>query len=89
MTEEELKEKLYKDLKDVLDINSVINFLVDMSEGLYMKGVETGIAMGNSSQLTKAKELIKALIDDFEALDGEQVRELKTVKEAEQFLKGR
>ena len=38
-------------------------------------------------QLTKAKELIQDLIDSLEVIDGEQIRELKVVKEAEQFIK--
>ena len=38
-------------------------------------------------ELVKAKEIIKTLIDDLAAADGEQIRELKAVKEAEQFLK--
>lgn len=38
-------------------------------------------------QLTKAKEIIKNLIDDLVAIDGEEIKELKTVKEAEQFIK--
>lgn len=38
-------------------------------------------------QLDKAKELIKSLVDDLEIIDGEQTRKLKSVKEAEQFLK--
>lgn len=38
-------------------------------------------------QLTKAKEIIKNLIDDLAAIDGEEIKELKTVKEAEQFIK--
>lgn len=37
-------------------------------------------------QLTKAREIIKNLTDDLITVDGEQVRELKAVKEAEQFL---
>lgn len=37
-------------------------------------------------QLTKAKEIIKNLIDDLTAIDGEEIRELEAVKEAEQFL---
>lgn len=37
-------------------------------------------------QLNKAKELIQDLIDSLEVIDGEQIRELKVVKEAEQFL---
>lgn len=39
-----------------------------------------------NSQLFKAKEIIKNLVDSLIAIDGEQVRELKIVKEAEQFL---
>lgn len=39
-------------------------------------------------QLNKAKELIQDLIDSLEVIDGEQIRELKVVKEAEQFLNG-
>ena len=38
-------------------------------------------------QLTKAKEIIKNLIDDLIAIDGEQTRELDAIKKAEQFLK--
>ena len=38
-------------------------------------------------QLIKAKEIIKNLIDDLTAIDGEEIRELEAVKEAEQFLK--
>lgn len=34
-------------------------------------------------QLTKAKEIIKNLIDDLTAIDGEEIRELEAVKEAE------
>lgn len=37
-------------------------------------------------QLTKAKEIIKKLIDDLTVIDGEEIRELEAVKEAEQFL---
>ncbi len=38
-------------------------------------------------ELVKAKEIIKTLIDDLAAADGEQIRELKEIKEVEQFLK--
>jgi hypothetical protein len=37
-------------------------------------------------QLTKAKEIIKNLVDSLIVIDGEQIKELDTVKEAEQFL---
>lgn len=40
------------------------------------------------SKLTKAKEIIKNLLDDLLTIDGEQTRELKAAKEAEQFLNG-
>lgn len=36
--------------------------------------------------LEKAREIIKNLIDSLITIDGEQVRELRAVKEAEQFL---
>ena len=39
-----------------------------------------------NAKLTKAKELIQNLIDSLEVIDGDQIRELKVVKEAEQFL---
>ena len=35
---------------------------------------------------TELKEIIKNLIDDLTAIDGEEIRELEAVKEAEQFL---
>ena len=38
------------------------------------------------TDFNKAKELIQDLIDSIEVIDGEQIRELKVVKEAEQFL---
>ena len=55
--------------------------------------LEVLIAVGNTctkglnKQLTKVKELIQNLIDSLEVIDGEQIRELKVVKEAEQFLR--
>lgn len=42
--------------------------------------------MTEEKQLTKAKEIIKNLVDSLIAIDGEQIKELKPVKEAEQFL---
>ena len=39
------------------------------------------------TDFNKAKELIQDLIDSLEVIDGEQIRELKVVKEAEQFIK--
>ena len=39
------------------------------------------------TDFNKAKELIQDLIASLEVIDGEQIRELKVVKEAEQFLR--
>ena len=49
------------------------------------KGAEFGYIKGNK-QLTKTKKIIQDLIDSLEIIDGEQIRELKVVKEAERFL---
>lgn len=50
------------------------------------KGAEFGYNKYNT-ELSKAKELIQDLIDSLEVIDGEQIRELKVVKEAEQFIR--
>lgn len=39
-----------------------------------------------NKQLTKAKEVIKSLLDALMTIDGEQIRELSAVQVAEQFL---
>lgn len=36
--------------------------------------------------LSKAKEIMKTMIEDLEVIDGEQTKELESVQEAEQFL---
>ena len=51
----------------------------------YQKGAEFGYNKANG-RFTKAKEVIKNLIDSLMAIDGEQIRELSVVKEAEQLL---
>lgn len=38
-------------------------------------------------KLTQAKEIIKNLIDNLTVIDGDEIKELETVKEAEQFIK--
>ena len=49
------------------------------------KGAEFGYNKCNA-KLVKAKEIIQDLINSLEVIDGEQIRELKVVKEAEQFI---
>lgn len=46
-----------------------------------------GFKEGMEFVYTKAKDIIESLIETLEAVDGEQVEELKTVKKAKQFLK--
>ena len=46
-----------------------------------------GFKEGMSFVFTKAKGIIENLIETLEVIDGEQVEELKTVKEAKRFLK--
>lgn len=46
-----------------------------------------GFKEGMEFVYTKAKGIIESLIETLEVIDGEQVEELKTVKEAEKFLK--
>lgn len=45
-----------------------------------------GFKEGMDFVYTKAKGIIESLIETLEVVDGEQVEELKTVKEAEKFL---
>ena len=44
------------------------------------------LLMGVEFGYNKVKEIIKELIDDWMSLEGEEVRELKSVKEAEELL---
>ena len=46
-----------------------------------------GFKEGMSFVYTKAKNIIERLIETLITVDGEQVEELKVVKEAEKFLK--
>ena len=54
------------------------------------EAVETTLKLHSKfmkSKLTKAKEIIQTLIDSLEVSEGEEIKESKVVKEAEQFLK--
>ena len=57
------------------------------AEQAYIAGAEESEQL--KQQIEKAKEIIKNLSDTLEVIDGEQIRELKVVKEAEQFLNRR
>lgn len=47
-----------------------------------------GFKEGMSFVYIKAKEIIENLIETLSTVEGEQIEELKVVKEAEKFLKG-
>lgn len=46
MTEEELKEKMDKDLEEVFNVKSIIDFQFDLMQKAYTKGLETGLKAG-------------------------------------------
>lgn len=54
--------------------------------GLYQIGMASEIDK-RERVIVEAKEIIEKLLDNLTAIDGEQIRELKVVREAEQFLK--
>ena len=93
MTEDELKNRISMALKDpVLQQGFEVICKKNMELHLDIKALEEADniniihCMKVNGQLLKAKEIIKNLIDSLIAIDGEQVKELKIVKEAEQFL---
>lgn len=46
MTEEELREKMNKDLDEAFNVKSIIDFQFDLLQKAYTKGLETGIEAG-------------------------------------------
>lgn len=74
-------KELQEEIAELKEKNKSYEKIIDNSSTTLMRE-----RLKNYKQLTKAKELIQILIDDLEAIDGEQIRELKDVKEAEQFL---
>ena len=44
------------------------------------------LLMGVEFGYNKVKEIIKELIDDWMSMEGDEIRELKSVKEAEELL---
>lgn len=54
--------------------------------GVYQIGMASEIDK-RERVILEAKEIIEKLLDNLTAIDGEQIRELKVVREAEQFLK--
>ena len=99
MTKDELKNRISMALKDPIlqqgfeiickenaELKEEVKNIEDLATVAYMQGAESQKKKADK-QLAKAKEIIKNLIDDLTAIDGEQIRELEAVKEAEQFLK--
>ena len=79
---------LYDDLPYTNDSKAIEQAFEDGAEFGYNKAfVEADKNLkAIFTDFNKAKELIQDLIDSLEVIDGEQIRELKVVKEAEQFL---
>ncbi len=50
MTEEELKEKMDKDLNEVFDVKNIIDFQFDLLQKAYLKGIETGMKISSSEK---------------------------------------
>lgn len=48
MTEEELKEKMKKDLDEVLNVKNIIDFHFDLLQKTYVKGLETGLKVNET-----------------------------------------
>jgi len=46
MNETELREKMDKDLKEVFNVDNIINFQFDLMQKAYLKGLETGMKIG-------------------------------------------
>lgn len=98
MTKEMYEDLLGRNKLQILELNTLTEeqdrHIIELEkENAELKNkLEILIAVGNTctkglkKQLTKAKEIIKNLVDSLIAIDGEQIKELKTVKEAEQFL---
>lgn len=93
---DEIKNRISLALKDpilqqgfevIYKENIVMKGEVDNLLNNWCKGEDPCIFLKKQDELlTKAKKIIKDLIDDLTIIDGEQVRGLKVVKEAEQLL---
>ena len=47
MTKEELKERMAKDIKEVFNTDTVINFIFSLVQDAYEKGLETGMRISS------------------------------------------
>jgi hypothetical protein len=47
MTEEELKEKMNKDLGEIFDVKIIMDFHFDLLQKAYLKGIETGMKISS------------------------------------------
>lgn len=99
MTKDEMKDRISMALKAPIlqqgfeiickenaELKEELKKNEDLATIAYMQGAEQQ-KKKTEKQLTQAKEIIKKLIDDLQTIDGEQIRKLKEVKEAELFLK--
>ncbi len=58
MTDEELKEKMKKDLDEVFNVENIIDFHFDLLRKAYIKGLNTGLKINETASTeTLLKEL--------------------------------
>lgn len=53
MKEEELEEKMKKDLDEVFNVEKIMDFQFDLSQKAYSKGLETGLLIGRPIEGTE------------------------------------
>ena len=76
-----------KEAEEYLDTES--KYLIEDNEGNIIniaKKVKQSFQDGAEFGYNKTKEIIKELIDDWMSMEGDEIRELKSVKEAEELL---
>ena len=90
-TEEDVENRVKEFEKENAELKIKVTALEDANR-VFIKELDNMISgsinilqniVRNKEQFAHAKEIIKNLIDDLIAIDGEEIRELKAVKEAE------
>lgn len=56
MTEKELKEKMNKDLDEIFNVKSIMDFHFNLVQIAYVKGLETGMKISSSGEKLSEEE---------------------------------
>ena len=91
MTRDEMKDRISLALKDPIlqqgfEVICKENTELEARVKWYSEQVCNKECAEVWGSLDKAKDIVKNLLDDLTVVDGEQARELTSVKEAERFL---